>query len=102
MDAILKKMAAILNLNFFTDDVKKKMVPNFFEISTPKLTKLADKIHFGTKIQLEYTVNLTIMRVCMCGFFSRTIVNSDSIKQNKLETVFQYFINIDYFCVYIS
>ena len=42
MDAILKKMAAILNLNFFTDDVKKKMVPNFFEISTPKLTKLAE------------------------------------------------------------
>ena len=37
------------------------MVPNFFEISTPKLTKLADKIHFGTKIQPEYTVNLTKM-----------------------------------------
>jgi hypothetical protein len=35
------------------------MVPNFFEMSTPKLTKLADKIHFGTKIQPEYTVNLT-------------------------------------------
>ena len=29
----------------------KKIVPYFFEISTPKLTKLANKIHFGTKIQ---------------------------------------------------
>lgn len=32
----------------------KKMVPNHFEISTPKLIKLANKIHFGTQIQLEH------------------------------------------------
>ena len=29
----------------------KKMAPYFFGFSTPKLTKLANKIHFGTKIQ---------------------------------------------------
>ena len=38
----------------------KKMVPNFFEINTPKLTKLANKINFGTKIERENITNCTI------------------------------------------
>ena len=37
------------------------MVPNFFEISTPELTKLSNKIHFGTTIERDYIDIYTII-----------------------------------------
>ena len=62
MAATLEKMAAILNYIFDVDDVIEKMVPSFFEINTPKLTKLANKINFGTKIERENITNCTKMK----------------------------------------
>ena len=38
----------------------EKMEPKFFGFSTPKLTKLANKINFGTKISRDFIVASTI------------------------------------------
>ena len=41
----------------------KKMEPKFFGFSTPKLTKLANKINFGTKISRDFIVASTNMNI---------------------------------------
>ena len=43
-------MAAILKFKMAAEDMVEKNGTKIFEISTPKLTKLANKINFGTKI----------------------------------------------------
>ena len=43
-------MAAILKFKMAAEDVVEKMAHKIIGISTPKLTKLTNKIHFGTKI----------------------------------------------------
>ncbi len=52
-------MAAILKFKFEAEDDLEKMAPMVFELSTPKLTKLSNKINFGTPISRNYIMNLT-------------------------------------------
>ena len=54
------KMAAILKFKMADEDVVEKMELKFFGFSTPKLTKLANKINFGTKISRDFIVASTI------------------------------------------
>ena len=51
------------------------MVPNFFEISTPKFTKLANKINVGTKIEGDQIILYSILtKTCtnknICDLFN--------------------------------
>ena len=60
----------------------KKMEPKFFGFSTPKLTKLAQKINFGTTISRDFIVAST--KLCAVDRYTAQLMRATCIEIRKL------------------